>query len=117
MRNPILKIFWTKRMLVALLVLAALLSSCGGDDDGSNLNLEHLVDVEGTVYVAVPIGSQVWMAENLNVKKYNDGTDIPYVTDDDNVGSLTTGAYSYYGKDPANSDLYGALYNWHAIGS
>ena len=118
MRTPFLKIFSTRQMLVGLLVCVALLSNCGSDDDdGTGLNLEHLTDVEGNVYVAVPIGSQVWMAENLNVTKYNDGTDIPYVTDEHNVGSLTTGAYSYYAKDPGNADLYGALYNWHAIGS
>ena len=62
MRNLFLIFFSTSRILVPLLVVAELLSSCGSDDDdGSNLNLEHLTDVEGNVYVAVPIGNQVWM--------------------------------------------------------
>lgn len=117
MKNVIVKNFSTRRILAGLLFIAACLSSCGGDDDNGDINLQHLQDVDGNVYTAVTIGSQVWMADNLKTTKYNDGTDIPYLTDVDNVGAVTTGAFSYYAKNVANADVYGALYNWHAVGS
>lgn len=66
MKNLFFKIFSTRVIPVSGLVVVAVLSGCGSDDDDSlSLNLEHLTDVEGNVYVAVFIDSQVWMAENL----------------------------------------------------
>jgi uncharacterized protein (TIGR02145 family) len=54
-------------------------------------------DVEGNVYNVIKIGAnvggQVWMAENLRTTKYNDGTDIPLVTDETDWGNLTTPGY------------------------
>jgi uncharacterized protein (TIGR02145 family) len=74
-----------------------------------------LTDASGNVYMTIKIGSQEWMAENLRTTKYNDGSDIPNVTDDATWTSLTTGAYSDYNNLAANSKVYGNLYNWHAV--
>ncbi len=72
----------------------------------------NIDDVDGNSYKTVYIGNQQWMAENLKVSKYNDGSDIPNVTD---WGNLTTGAWTYYNNDAANNDKYGKLYNWYAV--
>ena len=71
--------------------------------------------IDGTHYKAVKIGDQVWMAENLRATKYNDGTDIPNVTENTDWGNLTTGAYCWYDNNPDNGNIYGVLYNWYAV--
>jgi uncharacterized protein (TIGR02145 family) len=76
----------------------------------------NITDSEGNSYKTVTIGTQTWMAENLKVSKYSDGTTIPNVTDNTQWAQLTTGAaWSYYNNDAANNAKYGKLYNWYAV--
>ena len=72
-------------------------------------------DGDGNTYTSVQIGTQVWMAENLNTTKYNDGTPIPNITAAATWAAATTGAYCDYLNTPANSTTYGRLYNWYAV--
>jgi hypothetical protein len=55
---------------------------------------EDVSDVDGNTYNSVSIGSQIWMTENLKTTKYNDGTDIAFITD--SLGWLNdqSGAYT-----------------------
>ena len=49
-----------------------------------------LTDIEGNTYNWIGIGSQAWMAENLNAIHYADGSAIPLVEDNtawDNLGN------------------------------
>ncbi len=71
-----------------------------------------IADIDGNYYQVVSIGSQVWLAENLRTTRYNDGTDIPLVTDNDAWANLSTDAYCWYNND---EETYGALYNWYAV--
>jgi uncharacterized protein (TIGR02145 family) len=72
-------------------------------------------DIDGNIYRAVTIGTQVWMAENLKVTHYRNGDAIPNVTDNAAWESLTTGAYCEYDNDLNNVATYGRLYNWYAV--
>jgi uncharacterized protein (TIGR02145 family) len=69
------------------------------------------------------------MAENLRVRKYNNGTDIRFDKSGTSTGSvsqtwagtgLNYGAYTIYAHDsttttPSNLTKYGYLYNWYAV--
>jgi uncharacterized protein (TIGR02145 family) len=97
-----------------IMLLGAVLSLTGLTACRTN----SVEDIDGNVYKTVTVGTQVWMAENLKTTKYNDGTDIPSVTNNDEWAKLTTPAYSWYNNDAsANKKDYGALYNWYAVGT
>jgi uncharacterized protein (TIGR02145 family) len=86
--------------------VAALTSCTGG----------KLRDIEGNSYKSVTIGKQVWMEENLRTTKFNDGTPIPSVSDNDEWAKTRTPAYSwYFNSKDENMSTYGALYNWYAV--
>lgn len=72
-----------------------------------------VVDSQGQVYSTVKIGDQWWMAENLAVKTFNDGTSIFEVSPElpDTVWRNLTGpAYTF-----VNDTLYGLLYNYAVV--
>jgi hypothetical protein len=75
-----------------------------------------VTDVDGNVYLTVRIGSQLWMAENLRVTKFNNGDPIPDMADNATWMAHTGPAYSWYLNDYATyGTIYGALYNWYAV--
>ena len=81
-----------------------------------NSNEETISDIDGYIYHTVTIGTQVWMVENLQTTKYNDGTEIPLVTDNEAWYNLNAPGYCWYNNDEnANRNVYGALYNWFAL--
>jgi uncharacterized protein (TIGR02145 family)/uncharacterized repeat protein (TIGR02543 family) len=74
-------------------------------------------DADGNLYSEVKIGNQVWMVENLKTTKFNDGTGIPWVTDNAAWGNLTTPGYCWYDDSIIYKTPYGALYNWYSVNS
>lgn len=80
-----------------------------------NIIYGSVTDYDGNDYTTVTIGGQIWMAENLRVTRYNDGTPLEYTTNNMNWEDLTTGAYCWYDDDPSNKDTYGALYNYYTV--
>jgi len=106
--------------LLIMGVFLVFASSCEKDDDNSavfnpDVSYGTMTDQDGGVYKTVTIGTQTWMAENLKVTTYNDGTTIPNVTDATAWSELTTGALCDYENTPSNSATYGKLYNWYAV--
>jgi uncharacterized protein (TIGR02145 family) len=55
------------------------------------------------------------MQENLKTTRYKNGAPIPSNLTDVQWGATTSGACADYGNDPANSAVYGKLYNWYAV--
>lgn len=74
-----------------------------------------VIDIEGNIYHSVTIGTQTWMAENLRTTKYNDGSDIPNITESSVWQNLGSHGYCWYNNDIANKETYGALYNWFVV--
>jgi uncharacterized protein (TIGR02145 family) len=73
-----------------------------------------MTDQEGNVYKTIVIGTQEWMAENLNTSIYRNGDPIVTGLDNSAWGSTTSGAWSYYNNDASYACPYGKLYNWFA---
>jgi uncharacterized protein (TIGR02145 family) len=73
-------------------------------------------DIDGNIYPTIIIGTQTWMTINLKVTRYNDGTNIPLVTDPTTWSGLSAPGYCWYENDEMTyKDPYGALYNWYAV--
>lgn len=72
-------------------------------------------DIDGNRYRTIKIGNQCWMLENLRTTRYSDGIVIPEITDNNLWSSYSNGAYCWYNNDSANKNIFGGLYNWHAI--
>ena len=75
-------------------------------------------DIDGNLYHTITLGTQVWMVENLKTTSFRDGSAIPNVTDNAPWAynaTTTTPAYCDYNNNPANSAVYGRLYNLFAM--
>jgi uncharacterized protein (TIGR02145 family) len=71
---------------------------------------------DGKVYKTIKIGNQIWMAENLSATKFNDGTEIPLISDSTMWSNLKSTGFCWYQNDYNNAGkTYGAIYNWYAI--
>ena len=81
----------------------------------NGLQAQSVKDADGNIYMTVNIGKQIWIAENLKTTKFNDGKPISLVADEKKWRALQTPGYCFYDNDPANKDIYGALYNWFTV--
>jgi uncharacterized protein (TIGR02145 family) len=68
-------------------------------------------DVDGNLYKTVVYGKKTWTVENLRATRYNDSTEIPYITEKEQWSDRTTPAYC---RNRYNSE-WGMLYNWQAV--
>ncbi len=91
------------------------LHSCGAPNvHNPNLTYGTMTDQEGNVYKTIFIGSQKWMAENLNTSIYRNGDPVITNLDIASWGSATSGAWTYPNNNPSDLCPYGKLYNWYA---
>ena len=100
-------------LIYPILVIGCLMiltGSCKKNNDNPGIS-----DIDGNIYHAISIGTQVWMIENLKVTHYRNGDVIPNVTDATIWSSLSTGAYCDYDNSSGNSTTYGRLYNFFTV--
>jgi uncharacterized protein (TIGR02145 family) len=90
------------------------LHTCGAQNvHNPELTYGSMTDQEGNVYKTIVIGTQEWMAENLNTSIYRNGDAIPTNLDNAAWQNTTSGAWAYYNNDAGNACPYGKLYNWY----
>lgn len=90
-------------LFITGILLLLLITGCEKGNDNITVT-----DIDGNVYNAVTIGTQVWMASNLKTLRYNDGAMI-------SNAPAASGSYFFYNNNPDNKITYGALYNWYAV--
>ncbi len=89
--------------------------SCGAQNvHNANLTYGSMTDQQGNIYKTIVIGTQEWMAENLNTSIYRNGDAIPTGLSNSQWSSTTQGAWAYYNNDASYVCPYGKLYNWYA---
>jgi uncharacterized protein (TIGR02145 family) len=102
--------------LYSLCIIALLFQSCG--DSTAPINEPDLLDSRNNrTYKTVRIGSQVWMAENLDVATFRNGTNIPEARSEAEwleAELKKQPVWCYYLNDPHNTGKYGKLYNAYA---
>jgi len=74
-------------------------------------------DISNQSYPIVKIGTQYWMAENLNTAQYSDTSLITEIQDISAWIETNTGAWCYFDNLEANGGKFGKLYNWYAAGN
>lgn len=120
-------------ILIIMLSISIFLCSCKKNEEledtttngkttavfNPDLTYGTLTDQDGNIYKTIQIGTQTWMAENLRTTKFNDGTSIPNVTDDQLWSHLGSEAYCtfYDTTDVVFIATYGRYYNWFAVNS
>ena len=99
----------------ALVILLLLLVQACKKDTNKEIIIERgtMTDIDGNLYQTVKIGDQWWMAENLTVKHYQDGSPIQEIPTSE-VDSVW--AQSIVGSFCSFEDsIFGCLYNHFAI--
>ncbi|MFA6403420.1 MAG: fibrobacter succinogenes major paralogous domain-containing protein [Salinivirgaceae bacterium] len=96
-------------------VLVGLLLFCACEKNSEVIEEGSVTDADGNIYTTVKIGYQIWMVENLKTTKYNDGTDIPHISDSIEWAGIISPGHSWYKNDIANKATYGALYNFYSV--
>src|SRR5712675_951158 len=78
----------------------------------------QVIDRDGNSYKTVRIGTQEWMAENLNVSHFKNGDEIPEAKTNEEWKKASDEhkpAWCNYDNDLMNGKKYGKLYNWYAV--
>jgi uncharacterized protein (TIGR02145 family) len=103
--------------IIACLIGATLLlqSGCKKEEETPYvIERSSVEDIDGNVYETVKIGNQWWMAENLRVSHFNDGTPlqfVPVISGADSAWAMAdSAAYCFI-----NDSLFGKLYNAYVL--
>lgn len=107
------------RNFIAILVLPLFLIACGdGPASADSTATAKSTKKKAPTYPEVKVGSQIWMAKNLNVQTFANGERIPQATtrqEFEEYGNNRQPAWCYPNFDSNYADRYGVFYNWFAV--
>jgi len=91
--------------------------ACGCSKDPEVAEEIKVIDTDWNIYTPVEIGTQVWMMENLNTTRYNNGDPISSTipAEKDITGEAEPKYQWAYEGNESNVKSYGRLYTWYAI--
>lgn len=115
--SGVYKIRWAIITILGLVFSFALSCKKIGNDDVLK-DSGTVVDVDGNVYKTIRIGNQLWMAEDLKVKNYRNGTPIykvQFQSKSDTVQWITDSTGSYCDNTDNAGIVIGKFYNWFAL--
>jgi len=95
--------------LISILLVSLCFQGCEKAGDPP----DTVRDIDGNIYKTVKIGKQVWMAENLRVTRYRNGTTIPRFTSNIEWSGSAIGLCTDYNF--MEDSVKGLLYNWNAV--
>lgn len=110
MRNKLNRLFASWLLVFGVLALVGCVDKT---HEPRIIETSTVTDVDGNVYKTVKIGNQWWMAENLAVTHFNDGTDLDFfaLNDADTLwASALNPSYTFF-----SDSLLGNLYNFQVI--
>jgi len=106
-------------LLITFHLIILSFSKCKKGEEIIEISYENgsgLTDINGNYYPSIILGNgQEWTTTNLRTNTYSNGSNISNTISDASWSNNTDGAWCYYDNDPLNDDVYGKLYNWHAI--
>jgi len=101
-------------ILMTAIVVGVVFTGCQDEEVPKRvIETSTVTDVDGHIYKTVKIGNQWWMAENLAVSHFNDGTDLAYIETsslDSTWSNTPNAAYTFI-----NDGQYGNLYNFAVV--
>ncbi|MEN9698993.1 MAG: hypothetical protein RLZZ301_191 [Bacteroidota bacterium] len=112
------------RYTTSLLLAIGLFGACSSPDSTKNaaenkkITSSKRVVEPSQAYQSCQIGSQTWMAQNLNEPHFKNGDPIPEAKTPEEwkkAGNSCQPAWCYYNNDPKNATKFGKLYNWYAV--
>ena len=112
-----MRAYWNSLLLMTALVVGVSFTGCQEEETPTRVvETSTMTDVDGNVYKTVKIGNQWWMAENLAVTRFNDGSSLSFIStntfSNNDWENITEAAYT-----SLNDGQYGFLYNFPAVES
>ncbi|HXC04806.1 MAG TPA: fibrobacter succinogenes major paralogous domain-containing protein [Bacteroidia bacterium] len=95
------------------LLFIMLVCSCKKKTEAPAVVTGTVTDIDNNVYPTVQIGNQWWMAQDLRVSRYRNGSPVQHIETDTVWAKQKKGAYC--GTLAGYHDTVSKFYNWYAI--
>lgn len=83
-----------------------------------NIDTSSVTDIDDNEYKTVIVGDHEWMAQNLRTSKYNDGSEIPSISEDpmESLEVLDTTSHGFHLEiSKSTKNKFGKYYNWLVV--